>query len=433
MSDEIVIIGSGMSAAGACFHLRQHGRTARVYDRNAFPWGHTATHKYEPGYLFDEGPHVSFTKDERIQQIFADSVGGEFDSRPYVLNNYWKGYWATHPVQNHLKGLPPELITTIITEIAQQDEGIEIRNYADWLVASYGPTFATNFPMVYTEKYHTTSAENLTTDWIGPRMHRPDLSQVILGALSENPPNIHYIKQFRYPKTGGFEQYLPSFFDGFELALNQEVVSISPEKKLVHFRDGKTVEYGALISSIPMPAIIPLIDEAPAEVRDAARKLAWSGCVLVNIGVERADITDAHISYVYDEDIVFSRLSFPHNISPSCAPDGCSSIQAEIYFSEKYRPLDLSLDECIDRTVADLVRCGLLREDDVLPVKATVVCPYANVIFDHDRADALAIVHGYLDDAGIHYCGRYGDWDYMWTDQSFISGERAAGTALNAL
>ena len=24
------------------------------------------------------------------------------------------------------------------------------------------------------------------------------------------------------------------------------------------------------------------------------------------------------------------------------------------------------------------------------------------------------------------YCGRYGDWGYMWTDESFISGERAA-------
>ena len=36
-----------------------------------------------------------------------------------------------------------------------------------------------------------------------------------------------------------------------------------------------------------------------------------------------------------------------------------------------------------------------------------------------------------LDDLGIAYCGRYGDWGYMWTDESFISGERAAETALS--
>ena len=36
----------------------------------------------------------------------------------------------------------------------------------------------------------------------------------------------------------------------------------------------------------------------------------------------------------------------------------------------------------------------------------------------------------HLVDIGIHYCGRYGDWGYMWTDESFISGERAATSAL---
>ena len=59
------------------------------------------------------------------------------------------------------------------------------------------------------------------------------------------------------------------------------------------------------------------------------------------------------------------------------------------------------------------------------------VIPYANIIFDLDRAAALKTVHGYLDDIGIAYCGRYGDWGYMWTDESFKSGELAAEKALN--
>jgi len=58
---------------------------------------------------------------------------------------------------------------------------------------------------------------------------------------------------------------------------------------------------------------------------------------------------------------------------------------------------------------------------------------YANIIFDLDRADALKIVHGYLDDIGISYCGRYGDWGYMWTDESFKSGEVAAERALSRI
>ena len=42
---------------------------------------------------------------------------------------------------------------------------------------------------------------------------------------------------------------------------------------------------------------------------------------------------------------------------------------------------------------------------------------YANIIFDLERAAALETVHGYLDDIGIAYCGRYGDWGYLWTDE----------------
>ena len=59
-----------------------------------------------------------------------------------------------------------------------------------------------------------------------------------------------------------------------------------------------------------------------------------------------------------------------------------------------------------------------------------MLVPYANIIFDLDRSAALEIVHGYLGDIGVHYCGRYGDWGYLWTDEAFVSGENAAQKAL---
>jgi hypothetical protein len=58
---------------------------------------------------------------------------------------------------------------------------------------------------------------------------------------------------------------------------------------------------------------------------------------------------------------------------------------------------------------------------------------YANVIFDLESVPAVAAVHGYLDDIGIGYCGRYGDWAYIWTDQSFVSGENALQKVLARL
>ncbi len=119
--------------------------------------------------------------------------------------------------------------------------------------------------------------------------------------------------------------------------------------------------------------------------------------------------------------------------SPSNAPPGTGSIQAEIYFSKKYHPLDRSPQEYIKPVISDLKRCGLIREDDRILFSNARVMQYANVIFDLECAEARKTVHGYLDDIGISYCGRYGEWGYLWTDESFMSGENTAQKILDSL
>ena len=168
-----------------------------------------------------------------------------------------------------------------------------------------------------------------------------------------------------------------------------------------------------------------MIVGAPRDVLEAAARLACSEAVIVSLGIDRADLVDAHWSYFYDRDIFFTRLSTPHLQSRNNVPPGCGSLQAECYYSKKYRPLDRRPEDCIEPVIADLKRCGVLRETDRILFRHAMHIPYANVIFDLESTPAAATVHGYLDDIGIGYCGRYGDWAYIWTDQSFVSGENA--------
>src|SRR5262249_4317391 len=268
-------------------------------------------------------------------------------------------------------------------------------------------------------------------DWLGPRMYRPSLEELLRGALAPWKPEVHYITHFRYPTEGGFFSYLKHVPALAELRLNHELVSVDPRAKELRFANGVHAPYEALVSSIALPDLIAMIPGAPSDVVDASKRLACSTCVLVNIGVNRSDLSEGQITYIYDQDICFTRLSFPHMLSASNVPPGCGSIQAEVYFSKKYRPLKQSPEELIDLVIADLRRTGTLREDDKILSRHAFVVPYANVIFDLERARAVDTVHGYLRDVGINYCGRYGDWGYMWTDESYISGERAAESALS--
>lgn len=432
---QITIIGAGMSGFGAAYHLHQEGVANAMFDKNAYPGGHTASFKFDTGFIFDDGPHISFTKDERIQQLFAESVGLEYESFEAKFNNYWKGHWIKHPAQVNLHGLPSDLVVDILDEFvkAQFADHGEIKNYEDWLYASFGKKFADTFPMQYTRKYHTTDAANMTTDWLGPRLYRPDLKEVFHGAVSPHTADVHYISNFRYPTYGGFESYLNKFYKLTDYQLNHTVTAIDPEEKTITFEGGKVHAYEALISSIPLPALIPLIKNVPAEVVSATKKLSATQCVLVNIGIDRADLSDVHVSYYYDEDIFFTRLSFPHMFSKHVAPEGQGSIQAECYFSEKYKPLDRSVDDCIAPVIEGLKKSGVINDGDKITHQNAQFTPYAQIIYDHDRSAALEVIHGYLDEIGVGYCGRYGEWGYLWTDDSFKSGEKAAQKALEQI
>lgn len=428
----IVVLGTGMAGFGAASFLHTEKYRPVVYDKNSYYGGHTASFRDQNGFLFDHGPHISFTKDARIQNLFAQHVDQEYETVQVKLDNYWRGLRLTHPVQLHLNGLPKDLIVEIIADFVKE-HGVErkIANYEDWLIASYGRKFAALFPMQYTRKYHLTSADNMSTEWLGPRMYRPSLEEMLRGALSPWAPDVHYITNFRYPTKGGFVSYLRNLPAIADLRLNHDLVAINSRKRELRFSNGFETRYDALVSSIALPDLVPMIAEAPQDVIDASRRLACSTCILVNVGVNRPDLSDAHVTYFYDQDICFTRLSFPHMLSATNAPAGCGSIQAEVYFSGKYRPFTQSPEDLIDPVIADLYRTGILRDDDAIVSRHATMIRYANVIFDLERAAALETVHGYLKDIGIDYCGRYGDWGYMWTDESYISGERAAESALS--
>lgn len=436
---EIVILGAGMAGLGAAHRLRGEGVSAQIFDKNPYVGGHAASFVHG-SFIFDDGPHISFTKDKRLQKLFSDSVDGEFEILQTRVNNHWQGHWIKHPAQCNLYGLPTDLVVDVIRDFvaaqqppqeAPQEAVGTIANYEDWLVAAYGRTFAETFPMQYGRRYHTAEARDMTTDWLGPRLYRPDLSEVLRGALSPQTPDVHYVSHFRYPTHGGFASFLKRFAAASTIEIEREISGIDPVTRTLRFTDGREASYDQLISSLPLPELIARIDGAPRDVRHAASLLACTTCVVINVGVDRADISDAHWTYFYDDDFTFTRLSFPHMLSPQTVPPGAGAIQAEVYYSKKYRPLDQPPEDLIEPVIRDLQRCGLLREDDTILHRNARLVPYANIIFDHDRPAALETVLGYLEDLGIATCGRYGRWGYQWTDESFASGEAAAKQILD--
>ena len=433
--ERICILGSGMAGYGAATRLHDEGIKSYLYDKNAYIGGHTASFKFDDGFIFDEGPHISFTKNSRLQDLFAANIEGEFQTIQTRVNNYYRGHWIKHPAQCNLYGLPEDLIVNCVKDFIESTQRVpdRLENYDDWLVASFGETFARTFPCEYGHKYHTTTAGNMSTVWLGPRLYQPTLDEVLRGALNKQTPEVHYLSHFRYPTYNGFVSYLRPIHEKTSVHLEHHVTAVDPDEKTLTFSDGKSVPFDKLISSIPLPELVPMVKNCPADVLEASQRLACTTCAAVNIGIDREDISEVHWTYFYDKDYFVTRISFPHMMSPNLTPSGCGSIQAEVYFSDKYRPMDLAPQDCIEPVIADLRRCGLIKEDDKILHKDVRMVKYANVIFDLERERVLPIVHDYLDSIGIVYVGRYGEWGYIWTDEAFLSGEKGAQKIIDSL
>ena len=248
----VVVLGTGMAGFGATHRLHAEGITPGVDDKNSYHGGHTTSFRSDSGFMFDIGPHISYTKDPRIQDLLADSVDQRYETLKINLNNYWRGHWPKHPVQQHLHGLPEEIIVKVIADFVQEQHAPErtINNYDDWLLASFGRTFAEDFPMQYTRS--TISPPQQHEHRLArPALLSAELEEVLARRAVAAAPHIHYITHFRYPERGGFVSYLTKFVPKGQLQINHRW--LRSILAAAHVLKRRRRAYDALVSSVRCP------------------------------------------------------------------------------------------------------------------------------------------------------------------------------------
>ena len=177
------------------------------------------------------------------------------------------------------------------------------------------------------------------------------------------------------------------------------------------------MKFCRLISSLPLPEMVKIVKNTPKAVIEEANKLECTCGYHVSIALKTKDIPPYLWWYIYDEDNLAARVHSPSMKSPDNAPDGCSSLQMEVYCKQG----QYSEDEIKRRTVWNLIEKGFIKEEDIM-FRHLGYEKYANVIFSEPIYEARKIVRDYLSSVGIETIGRIGEWDYLWSDQSLLSG-----------
>lgn len=414
-----VILGAGIAGISAGYHLKQKGIDSVIYEKDN-DWGGLCGNFTIDGFRFDRFVHFSFATDENDKSLFAASTG-MIEHIPFP-SNYYKGFWLRHPAQNNLAPLPIQEKVDIITDFVNrpQKDISNIVTYDEWLRVQYGNYFAEHFPFVYTKKYWGVSADKLETKWVGVRMYTPDLRQVLQGSYSTQDECFYFAKKMLYPKKGGFKSILNKCREGLDIRLNHKVIEINAQDKIITFANGNSITYERLISTLPLPEIINMLPDVPQEIKQAVDDLHWTCGYQVSLGFNRPDIAKYLWFYIYDQDILSARVYSPSLKSSDNVPEGCSSLQAEIFFDCKTKILDKK--EVLENTISKFIEMGLFKKEDLI-VQDIRFEPYANITFVPSIYKNRQIIIDYLKTLGIESIGRFGKWDYKWTHQAFADGK----------
>jgi UDP-galactopyranose mutase len=308
------------------------------------------------------------------------------------------------------------------------------RNFEEFIYQVWGKGIAKHFAVPYNRKLWAVPLAAMETSWLGGRVPIPDLQEMIEGALRPVAKPMGPNARFGYPLRGGFQALMDGFVARLRgpLQLEARVVRVVPSRHVVILSNDSVHSFEQLISTMPLPVLIRLAaEEAPAAVRLAASRLRHVSVRCVNLGIGRANVSDKHWIY-YPDTALFHRIFVQGNASPHCNPPNGFGLTCEITYSPD-KPLPCDGEALIDRCIADCINVGMIRSDDPIIARNQLDMPYAYVVYDHGRADNVAVIREWAREHDIILAGRYSEWEYYNSDHAFIAGRKAALQASSAL
>lgn len=326
-----------------------------------------------------------------------------------------------------LRALEPALPFLSLAGPAAPDEP----TFRDWILRTFGAGFARHFFEPYNRKLWQRDLSELTSDWVSWSIPRPELADVLRGAITRQDKSFGYNPEFLYPRDGGIDRLPRAIAERLPrgvLRTGATIVALDAGRRRVTLEGGETLEGKSVLSSLPLPALARLTSDLPPALRESARALAHVSVRAVNLGVRGpAPHPDAQWIYVPGEDVPFHRVGLPAALTPAMAPPGHHSLTAEI----SARPGSLpAAEESVERTIDALVALGLLR--DRADVVHTFVqdIPEAYVVFDRERRRVLPELMRWYVQREVVPLGRYGAWDYLSMEDCLRHGRQAAAWAL---
>lgn len=441
MHFDVVILGAGPAGLGAGYELNnsaRKGRTGagiswRIFEASNRVGGLSSSRVDKKGFTWDLGGHVIYSMDDFFNSVVENAIGEESLTHKRAAFVRMKNRFIPFPLQNNIHRLPKRVMEECLRGMIEASGSNEQpRNFEEWIKARFGPGLARHFMLPYNRKAWDYPLEKMDYGWFEGRVSLPDIGSIKRALKTGRDvttwgPNATFI----FPLRGGtgtlFKKIAAPFKEN--IFFRHEVVRVDTAKRRVFFKNGVSVRYQTLVTTLPLDRLIrKIILNPPREISDAAGRLRKNSGWMVGIGIKRKIRTERCWVYFPEENTPFYRITYFSNYSPFNVPDpeSYSSILCEISVGTSMR---IKSGEVVKETVNSLIKSGIIREDDKKRIATAwrERLPYAYPIPTLGRDDALKIIENYLNSRGIFSVGRFGGWRYEKgnMDHSFLAGVEA--------
>lgn len=421
----IVILGGGLAGLATAHFL---GDVPHLVLESEDATGGLCRSRSIDGFVFDYTGHLLHMRDPRALALLDELWPDTFAVVTRRAAIRTRGVTVPFPFQANLHGLPKEVVADCILGAADalqhavpDDPAL---SFHDWSLAALGRGISEAFMFPYNTKLFRRHPKEMTADWVSWAVPRPNLEEIVRGALGIKNERMGYNATFRYPKRGGIEVVPNAFADRVKsVRTRARVEKIDLRRRRLTLQTGETVSYDRLVSTIPLPALLERVEGGDIDGRAAAR-LDWSVVGCLNLGIARPGVGGGqHWIYFPDADVPFYRAGFPHAMSDSVCPPGSSSLYVEFGLARGETADPAALEKA---ALLALIREGILTADDRVVARDFIRIDPGYVIFDRARQEVMADVLPRLAAAGVTTIGRYGAWTYSYMERAMLDGMDAA-------
>ncbi len=434
MNGPVIIIGAGPTGLGAAYRLKELGyNDFHIYERSDHIGGLASSHTDSAGFTWDIGGHVMFSHYKYYDEVFDKLMGKDFQLN---MRESWVrmfNTWVPYPFQNNIRYLPKDVCCECLTGLVHaqtQSDHHSATNFAEFMQSVFGDGIVKHFMKPYNFKVWAHPADMMNKEWIGERVAVIDIDRAIRNVVLAKDdfgwgPN----NQFKFPLFGGTGEFYRRFEKPLagHFTFNKEVDFINTERKQVRFRDGEVVNFGSIISCMPLDKLCNnvLNGAVPRDIKKATSRLRHSGGYMVGIGIKQPCPSTKSWMYFPESNCPFYRVTYLSNYSPYMTPDTerYYSLLCETSYSE-FKPVDGS--RIVDDTIRGLINAGMISERDQDDIVDTWVfnADYSYPTPTIERDAILSRALPWLEDHGIYSRGRFGVWKYEVsnTDHSLMQG-----------